>query len=716
MRLHLLTLLLAALLLATGLRAAAQPEDTILRMFPRATVIQEQSSMDGVTVWPVLQLNEVIGYAFETNDLVDFPGFSGERINLLLGLDTSGELVGVELLSHHEPIFMHGLGPQPFLDFLDQYRGLSLAERVIIGGSGTAGGTVYFDGVTKATVSVIVANDTILNAALKVARARLPAFAQREPARVKPDVFRALSWDEMVSESLVGHLHLGREQVEEALGSDLDDFPGDQLDLYEGGDAIDLYYAYLNTPTTGRNLLGPEQYELLMSRLKPGEQGFLLMSQGFYSYLPEDYRPATVPDRVNLVQNGLPVSIRDLNFADSGELSLRDDAPQFDNARIFTTRPGTGLDPSAPMQLQLIVDLAKNHLVRAEASFADDYALPQSLFDQVEVESGERRLPLWVQIWQARSWQIAALLTGLAVLTLGFAGQRRLRQHGTLLHRFRGVYLMYTLVFIGFYAQGQLSVVNIFTVQLALRDGFDLNVFLLDPIIFILWVYTFVSLFIVGRGLFCGWLCPFGALQEMVSRVAGKIGLRQWKIAHGPHRALQKLKYVILLALMGTALFSLGWAERGAEVEPFKTVITLGMIREWPFAIYAVLVLALGLFVHKFFCRYLCPLGAGLAILGRFRLFSTLERREECGSPCQLCRHRCEIDAIERSGAIDYNECVQCLECVVIMDDPEQCAPRRIAGRREAMSQRAANEPAPITAVPATVIPIAVDRGRPDSH
>ena len=54
------------------------------------------------------------------------------------------------------------------------------------------------------------------------------------------------------------------------------------------------------------------------------------------------------------------------------------------------------------------------------------------------------------------------------------------------------------------------------------------------------------------------------------------------------------------------------------EVEPFKTAITAHFQREWPFVAYAVGILAIGLFMERAYCRFVCPLGAGLAILGRF--------------------------------------------------------------------------------------------------
>ncbi len=234
--------------------------------------------------------------------------------------------------------------------------------------------------------------------------------------------------------------------------------------------------------------------------------------------------------------------------------------------------------------------------------------------------------------------------------------------------------MILTLFFVGFYAQGQLSVVNIYTLLLELINGFDITVFLLDPVLFVLWTYIFISLFLWGRGVFCGWLCPFGVMQEIAGKIAGWLKLRQIRVPPRWHYWLQKLKYLILLVLLGSAFWSITLAEQLAEIEPFKTAVTLVFIRSWPFVLYVVLLLVLSMYIHKVFCRYLCPLGAGLAVLGRFSLFHWLHRRAECGKPCQLCRVRCEIDAIHRDGVVDYDECVQCMECIVILHDKEQCA------------------------------------------
>ena len=215
---------------------------------------------------------------------------------------------------------------------------------------------------------------------------------------------------------------------------------------------------------------------------------------------------------------------------------------------------------------------------------------------------------------------------------------------------------------------------NIYTLLLAIRDGFQLDVFLLDPVIFILWSFVFVSLFLFGRGLYCGWLCPFGALQEMMGLIANKLRIKQIKIKEQHHKFGVSIKYFLLVGIVACSFYSYSTAEVVAEVEPFKTAITLYFVRYWPFVLYALVLLALSLKIHKVYCRYLCPLGAGLAVLGRFPVFKLLRRREECGNPCQLCKQKkCGINAINQDGSINYAECVQCLECVVTMENTEIC-------------------------------------------
>ncbi|MFV2091837.1 MAG: 4Fe-4S binding protein, partial [Hyphomicrobiales bacterium] len=133
------------------------------------------------------------------------------------------------------------------------------------------------------------------------------------------------------------------------------------------------------------------------------------------------------------------------------------------------------------------------------------------------------------------------------------------------------------------------------------------------------------------------------------------------------------IKYLIFLGLLGVSVYSIDIAETLAEVEPFKTAIVLKFVRGWPYLLFVAVLLAAGLFVERFYCRYLCPLGAALGIPGRLRMFNWLKRYPNCGDPCQICSQECMVQAIEPNGDINPNECFDCLHCQQLYYDKKVC-------------------------------------------
>lgn len=662
----------------------AIPAD-ITALFPSATRIGQTDPDLAIT--PVYQLSQLLGYVFESDKFTDFIGFSGQTINILIGIDTSGVFTGFKVLNHHEPIFLHGLGEQPMFNFINQYKGHSVKERYIINAQdSSAPGITNFDGITRATVSVMVINDTIIASALKVARAKLEGFAAAATVKIDNDFFQQLNFEQLIAQGHIAHWQVSRGQslqiadgISNELTSTIDELI--QNDEYDSEHFIDLYFAFVNVPIIGKNLLGEQEYQRLLESLKPGEHALMVFSRGTYAYVGEDFIPQTVPARFSIIQNEFPVDIRDIDFYSYYDPSFNVELPNINQQNIFRIKSQSGFEISQAFDISLAVNYSQSFLSTQQYQFTTDLVLPSKLFYTPKVIV-EKKLPLWVRIWSGRSVEIAVLSIYLMALSLLFVKQKQLAAHASALHRIRFAMLVFTIVFIGYYSQGQLSVVNIYTLLLSLADGFSIEVFLLDPIVFILWVFVFVSLFLWGRGLFCGWLCPFGALQELMSLLATKLKIRQIKIKPQHHKLGQKLKYLILFALVATSFYSLSLAEQLAEIEPFKTSITLNFVRYWPFVLYAALLLLLSLKIHKFYCRYLCPLGAGLAIIGRYPLFKWLRRRKECGSPCQLCRNKkCEIDAIHNNGSIDYSECIQCLECLATIESPKLCVVNKYSKR-----------------------------------
>lgn len=246
-------------------------------------------------------------------------------------------------------------------------------------------------------------------------------------------------------------------------------------------------------------------------------------------------------------------------------------------------------------------------------------------------------------------------------------------RHERFTYWFRIGFLTFTLFGLGWWANAQLSVVNVLAFFSSAMTDFSWSAFLMDPLVFILWFSVAASLLFWGRGVFCGWLCPFGALQELTNKLAQYLKVPQIRVPWGIHERLWPIKYMIFLGLFGISLYSLELAERYSEIEPFKTAIILKFDRSWPFVLFAVALLAAGLFIERFYCRYLCPLGAALAIPGRLRMFDWLKRYKECGDPCTRCERECMVQAIHPEGHINPNECHQCLHCQVLYQSNTKC-------------------------------------------
>jgi NosR/NirI family transcriptional regulator, nitrous oxide reductase regulator len=283
------------------------------------------------------------------------------------------------------------------------------------------------------------------------------------------------------------------------------------------------------------------------------------------------------------------------------------------------------------------------------------------------------QMALIERIWWDKRLEIAGLLVMLGVLSGAFFFQSFLTRSERVTRWFRLSFLTVTLVFLGWYASAQLSIVNLMALAHSLKSGFSWQAFMLEPLTFLLWWSVAAALIFWGRGAYCGWLCPFGALQELTNQIARALRVPQIALPWGLHERLWAVKYIIALALLAAALSSLDRGEQLAEIEPFKTAIVLKFVREWPFVTFAVVLLLIGLFIERFYCRYLCPLGAALAIPARIRMFDWLKRYRDCGNPCQTCRNECFVQAIHPTGEINPNECLNCLHCQVLYQSETKC-------------------------------------------
>jgi len=211
-------------------------------------------------------------------------------------------------------------------------------------------------------------------------------------------------------------------------------------------------------------------------------------------------------------------------------------------------------------------------------------------------------------------------------------------------YKYRKLLLLASVIVLGFYLGGFLcpltAVQNLF---LKWQNGY-LILFLGGLVVpALLW----------GR-IFCGYVCPFGAIQELLhlKRIRREIP-RRWS------RYLQLIKYGVLgylvVRVLTTGQIIL------LDYTPFKALFTWGGL---PLSIAITVILAaLSLIMYRPFCRYFCPLGAFLGILSRF---SPLRIRvnSNCVS-CGLCEKACPTGAIAgKPATVQSSECLLCGECL----------------------------------------------------
>ncbi|WP_210162882.1 NosR/NirI family protein [Pleomorphomonas oryzae] len=639
---------------------------------------------------PALKSGNRIGWVFLNTDFVPATGYSGKPINIVIGVDDKAVITGARLVKHSEPIVLVGIPEAKIKAVIEKYTGLDLKREA-------AGAAHDLDIVSGATVTIMVIDDSIRRSGIKAARTLgLEGFAAGSgPAADVKVVDRSkdavADWTKLTGDGSIRRFTLSVAEINAAFEKQGD--PRAAAHREAGADTdpyIDVYVGLASQPSIGRTLLGDAAYANLKSRLSDGDEAIFVASTGHWSFKGSGYVRGGIFDRITVLQGESTIRFRDKDHLRVVRMATAD-SPSFNEMDLFVIPKASNFDAAAPWRLQLLVSRAVGAIDKLFLTYDVDYTLPPVYLsaapkpapvaaapapttqEAMSADEAPARDRLWLRIWEAKRTEVAILIAGLVALTGIFFFQTFATKNERVFRIIRLSYLAFTLVFIGWYANAQLSVVNLLAVLSALVSDFRWETFLMDPLIFILWFAVAAALLFWARGAYCGWLCPFGALQEWSNQIARWLRVPQIRLPWGLHERLWPIKYMIFLGLLGMSFYSLDMAEHYAEIEPFKTAIILKFDRPWPYILIALAALTPGLFIERFYCRYVCPLGGGLAIPARLHMFRWLKRYRECGNPCQTCAHECPVQAIHPSGEINPNECVSCLHCQVLYQSTARC-------------------------------------------
>ena len=574
---------------------------------------------------------KLVGYVVLSTDVTDTPAYSGKPVITLIGLTPQGNFAGIKILKHSEPILLLGIPESALIKFNDQYLGKFVGANIEIGRSRPDEDMIGLDAISGATVTVIAQNQVMMMSGAAVGRQVGILEKTVRPQAKFVDRGRKLDWATLVEEGLVQRLTVMPEQVGLERGKD---------------PFIDLWYGYLNHPEVGRAIMGETGWRDLMARIKEGEHAlFVIRTAGRESFKGSGFVRGGIYDRVQLRQGQDVFTFRDLDYYNLYGVSAPG-APSFTESAIFIVRSSSfsGAFPWKFIFLGNRVDRETG--ARTFINFDKEYWLPDAYLEGGRPEVKKPDAP-WVRVWKTRALEIglfSALLVAVAVVYAkrDALTRRSTRKNKWPVNAFKYTFWVISIGFVGFGLLAQPSITQVLTWFHSLLFQWQWELFLTDPFIFLFWIFIILTTFVWGRGLFCGWMCPFGSLSELIYKVAGAIGLKRFQFALPMkwHNRLKWVKYFVFFALLAVSVFSMGLAEMLAEVEPFKTTFLVGMFnRAWPYTLFVAVLLGLSIFMERPFCKYLCPLGASLAMPSTFRWFG-LKRKQQCNS-CKACAGGC---------------------------------------------------------------------------
>ncbi len=636
---------------ATNLIDNLESEE-LLQSYPDAVTVQKVP--DTSFVQAIGENNEVLGLMVLSNDISNLKGYSGAPLNTLVSIDNDGIYQGIKIIDHSEPIVLIGLPESTLTDFTSSYQNHHISEEVVITTSNKKKETanesqITVDAISGATVTALILNETILISARALGK-HLGLYKDQQEVRGDfVSDHKPWSWEKMLEENVFGQLTIK--------STDFDPSSEERI-------LAKIWYAIADAPQIGLSLLGKRRYEFHMQKKAPDAHILVVFSQGKLSFKGSGFARGGIFDRFRLNQERSGATIfRDSDYENMPQPALKD-TPQFAEGGVFII-PENKINPSLDFDFTFLASLheAGGSYKRQFKSFKSTFRLPESIYER-QLVLDESNSAYWKQPWRDKRADITIAICSLLIFTVLFTLARmgRIGPIGKI-KNFQILFFIFVVTVFGFYLNSQLSVINILTIIQFIQKELEVTLFYTDPVIFILWVSVFILVLAYGRGIYCGWLCPFGALTELIYRAGQSLGVKPVTVSETLDKKLLYVKYFIFFSLLFSFLFiSKEWGFMVAEIEPFKYTFTVAPWSQ-PLLIlfWWLLIIVMSLVMLKPFCRYFCPLGVFFVLGGYFSAFP-LPRVATCQG-CRICYRNCDYKAISKSGAIVDEECTLCLAC-----------------------------------------------------
>ena len=645
----------------------------------------------------IIQNDTVQGYLFETYDWVKGLGYSRKPYHIIAGINLEGKITGIRLMWHTEPIAILGRTDQDLYDFLEQLIGvninkgisivLGLSDSVLEGEkvamretAGDVSGLIQVDGISRTTTTSLLLNDAVMRAARKVARFKNIALDDKDLGIIlNLEIYTEQQWDELIGTRAITENIITNGGIVEKFNL-LQDIKAPRKVRLSSEEKIwtKTYMAIVNPEGIGANILGRRWYDQYVVSGRNVDDlvvwvGFL--GPGTFYDKTKSYDEQTAFKSLFIMQDGnkyllTPQMYKSLPFHHSK------DGPKLIEQGLFYFSKVQSFDPTKSFDLHynILGDKQVEFNEVNNVNFIMNYKIPELYINKnIEIDINEGFN--WQTNWKNKLSQVILCLLTVICAAFILIFKDTISKIRKLHLVIRTSFLIWILFWLGWLIGGQVSIIHLAAFIQALFDGQGFASFLAEPAIVIIGLTALVSMPIWGRALFCGWLCPFGALQELLNKFAIYIGIKQKRISEKNDRIMKLGKYILLSLLSITFFYSFDLGLKASAIEPFKSAITFRFNAPPLALVWVIFLLFIGIFIERAYCRFLCPLGAAASLIGKVRIFNFLHRRQECGSPCKACSPVCPTQAIQFDGKIDMNECFQCLDCQVMYFDKHKCPP-----------------------------------------
>ena len=186
-------------------------------------------------------------------------------------------------------------------------------------------------------------------------------------------------------------------------------------------------------------------------------------------------------------------------------------------------------------------------------------------------------------------------------------------------------------------------------------------------------VIAIIPITILLGHFFCGWMCAFGSFTDFVYRISQKAFKKKLKFNVQSDAWMKALKYVILAILVVAVWsFNITAFSTASPWDVFGMIATVGKAPDFSYVItnltvgfvIFVAIVAASAFIERFFCRYLCPMGAIFTLVSKLRVAKIKKPSAQCGN-CRVCTNNCAMGIpLYKMDVVNSAECINCMKCV----------------------------------------------------